>query len=414
MTLLGATAIEDKLQEGTPNTIRDLREAGVKVWVLTGDKIETAINIGFSAKLLVQDMQVITIAGEQEGEEPEGPLQRAERVTSQLRDLHATYTTLRSARSKFRVFLDSVKRRATLGASADFDFPPSMAGTPTEKEEEEEEDVGGGGGGTSPSPLHVRPPMVGGSTGPSPTSGSAGSGSPGTGSAIAPSPTDSTSMHRRLAEGREDSAERGGAAVFAPAPSGGAGGAGGGGARALRSLSDPLGGSTAAGRPHFASGPSPGTGPPRSPGGTPASGASTSRSAHGGAVGDDVEASHLALVVDGTALVTLLADKQNAKRFLDLACMCKAVIACRVSPAQKAELVLLVKNGVKRKPMTLAIGDGANDVAMIQAADVRSRWARWSASHLRLPASVLTFPPLSHSYPGRSASGYRERRAFRP
>lgn len=47
----------------------------------------------------------------------------------------------------------------------------------------------------------------------------------------------------------------------------------------------------------------------------------------------------------------------------------KVVIACRVSPKQKAEVVKLVK---RRHPMstTLAIGDGANDVNMITAADV--------------------------------------------
>ena len=46
LTLLGATGIEDKLQEGVPNTIANLRLAGIVVWVLTGDKQETAINIG--------------------------------------------------------------------------------------------------------------------------------------------------------------------------------------------------------------------------------------------------------------------------------------------------------------------------------------------------------------------------------
>lgn len=46
--LVGATAIEDKLQDDVANTISVLKEAGIKIWVLTGDKIETAINIGYS------------------------------------------------------------------------------------------------------------------------------------------------------------------------------------------------------------------------------------------------------------------------------------------------------------------------------------------------------------------------------
>ncbi len=46
LTLLGATGIEDKLQAGVPTAIATLQAAGIKVWVLTGDKQETAINIG--------------------------------------------------------------------------------------------------------------------------------------------------------------------------------------------------------------------------------------------------------------------------------------------------------------------------------------------------------------------------------
>uniref|UniRef100_A0A7N5JA72 Phospholipid-transporting ATPase n=1 Tax=Ailuropoda melanoleuca TaxID=9646 RepID=A0A7N5JA72_AILME len=56
------------------------------------------------------------------------------------------------------------------------------------------------------------------------------------------------------------------------------------------------------------------------------------------------------------------------KYFLDLALSCKAVICCRVSPLQKSEIVDVVKKRVKA--ITLAIGDGANDVGMIQTAHV--------------------------------------------
>ncbi len=58
LTILGATAIEDKLQIGVPETIASLAEAGIKTWVLTGDKVETAINIGYSCRLLTQEMNV--------------------------------------------------------------------------------------------------------------------------------------------------------------------------------------------------------------------------------------------------------------------------------------------------------------------------------------------------------------------
>uniref|UniRef100_A0A4W6FUG5 Phospholipid-transporting ATPase n=1 Tax=Lates calcarifer TaxID=8187 RepID=A0A4W6FUG5_LATCA len=64
MMLLGATAIEDKLQEGVPETIAVLSLANIKIWVLTGDKQETAVNIGYSCKMLTDDMtEVFIISG---------------------------------------------------------------------------------------------------------------------------------------------------------------------------------------------------------------------------------------------------------------------------------------------------------------------------------------------------------------
>lgn len=48
--IVGATALEDELQDGVPETIANLKKAGIKLWVLTGDKRETAIEIGYSTK----------------------------------------------------------------------------------------------------------------------------------------------------------------------------------------------------------------------------------------------------------------------------------------------------------------------------------------------------------------------------
>ncbi len=61
--LIGATAIEDKLQDDVGETIDFLKRAGIKVWVLTGDKIETAINIGFSCKLLNNNLERLIVDG---------------------------------------------------------------------------------------------------------------------------------------------------------------------------------------------------------------------------------------------------------------------------------------------------------------------------------------------------------------
>ena len=55
LTLLGATAVEDQLQENVPEVIHDFQRAHIKVWMLTGDKFETAKNIGASCKLIQKD-----------------------------------------------------------------------------------------------------------------------------------------------------------------------------------------------------------------------------------------------------------------------------------------------------------------------------------------------------------------------
>uniref|UniRef100_A0A673BYR4 Phospholipid-transporting ATPase n=1 Tax=Sphaeramia orbicularis TaxID=375764 RepID=A0A673BYR4_9TELE len=62
LTLLGATGIEDRLQENVPDTITALREAGIQVWVLTGDKPETAVNIGYACRLLEEEDLVINMS----------------------------------------------------------------------------------------------------------------------------------------------------------------------------------------------------------------------------------------------------------------------------------------------------------------------------------------------------------------
>ena len=83
----------------------------------------------------------------------------------------------------------------------------------------------------------------------------------------------------------------------------------------------------------------------------------------------DLRAESLCLVVHGpTSLVRILRSRKLTKKLLDLGQCCKSVIACRVSPAQKAGIVSMVKHGITPTPVTLAIGDGANDVSMIQEA----------------------------------------------
>ena len=82
------------------------------------------------------------------------------------------------------------------------------------------------------------------------------------------------------------------------------------------------------------------------------------------------ETEHLALIVEGKSLIAIMDDEAMTHDLLTFGQMCKAVVACRVSPNQKRQIVSMVRNGVKPAPMTLAIGDGANDVPMIMEAHV--------------------------------------------
>ncbi|KAF5360300.1 hypothetical protein D9758_009101 [Tetrapyrgos nigripes] len=64
LQLLGATALEDKLQEGVPEAIETLHRAGIKLWILTGDKLQTAIEIGYSCNLLKNDMDIMILSAD--------------------------------------------------------------------------------------------------------------------------------------------------------------------------------------------------------------------------------------------------------------------------------------------------------------------------------------------------------------
>merc|ERR1711998_444180 len=84
-------------------------------------------------------------------------------------------------------------------------------------------------------------------------------------------------------------------------------------------------------------------------------------------------ASRVALVVDGHTLAIILSNEELQALFLTVSSQCRVVLACRVSPEQKRLLVRLIKLGERRStgaPVTLSIGDGANDVAMIQEAQI--------------------------------------------
>nr|CAG8444524.1 7873_t:CDS:10 [Entrophospora candida] len=213
LTLLGATAIEDRLQDGVPECIATLKRAGIKIWVLTGDKMETAISIGFSTCLLSKDMNLIIIRGGAYGEE------------------NSAYQQMCTAVEKF--FENDQELQEIVKSNQ---VPPVTSVNSNSR--------------TSAS--HVRQMSI-------------------------------TASMLSVA---------------------------------------------------------------------------SNQSRTGG----------YALVIDGVALTHALKESFSKKLLLNLACRCKGVICCRVSPLQKAQVVELVKEG--KNAMTCAIGDGANDVSMIQAAHI--------------------------------------------
>ncbi|XP_035800156.2 phospholipid-transporting ATPase ID isoform X2 [Amphiprion ocellaris] len=230
MMLLGATAIEDKLQEGVPETIAVLSLANIKIWVLTGDKQETAVNIGYSCKMLTDDMtEVFIISGH-----------TVQSVRQELR--RARQRMIEVSRSR-----DGGKEEASEGwGEACF-----MSNGFKEGQEGENSAAAAEEGGKQ---LQCSPPLP-------------------------PSP---------------------------PLP------------RPPSNFMENISG-------------------------------------------------EFALVINGHSLAHALeADMET--EFVSTACACKAVICCRVTPLQKAQVVELIKK--HKKAVTLAIGDGANDVSMIKSAHI--------------------------------------------
>lgn len=92
--------------------------------------------------------------------------------------------------------------------------------------------------------------------------------------------------------------------------------------------------------------------------------------------------------------------EQQQKNFVDLACECRAVICCRVTPKQKAMVVELVKK--YKKAITLAIGDGANDVNMIKSKTaVQLLWGgQTSAGHRSAEPSLSALRAAHVNTPG--------------
>lgn len=244
MQLVGVTAIEDKLQDGVPQAIANLQTAGIKIWVLTGDKQETAINIGYSCQLLTDDLaDVFVVDG----------------------------STLEEVDKQLKKFKESIKIVNTFHPNAiDSTVNINLNGTNLDE---------------------ATPVMNSKSRNPPAIS-------------VVTFRWDSIKHNK----GEPDSAECN--EIFDNVEKG---------------------------------------------------------SKDGSSVNEIEDHTGFAIVVNGHSLVHCLTPTLE-NRFLDIASQCKAVICCRVTPLQKALVVELIKRA--KHAVTLAIGDGANDVSMIKAAHI--------------------------------------------
>ncbi|KAH8268546.1 hypothetical protein KR026_008519 [Drosophila bipectinata] len=256
MQLVGVTAIEDKLQDGVPKSIANLQNAGIKIWVLTGDKQETAINIGYSCQLLTDELADVFIVDGNSVEEVEKQLR-------QFKESIKIYNRFRPGGSEG---LERLNSDSTID-------PMSVAITQTSAFMQD----------TNLPPTPPPPPAI---------------------SVVTFRWDDKIKDNK----GGPDSAE----------------------------CNDLFG--------------------------------DEKKSEGGGTASIMIdENTGFALVVNGHSLVHCLSPELENK-FLDIASQCKAVICCRVTPLQKALVVELIKRA--KNAVTLAIGDGANDVSMIKAAHI--------------------------------------------
>lgn len=233
LIIVGATAIEDKLQKDVPETIAFILNSGIKLWVLTGDKVETAINIGYSARLLTKDMIIIRM---QYGGEHDVVKKKLKMLCRKFQSLSvAQHSPFRKSGFWTAVF-DGLCEYCGIGKKEISNLV---------QDEDIDEEV---------------------------------------------LPLLSSDAGKIMGDNNND--------------------------------------------------------------------------------GWSIASDRLAVVVDGSTLLSIIGDRECEDMFLLITKACKTVIACRVSPEQKRLLVRLVKTRSVDLPLTLSVGDGANDVPMIQEAAI--------------------------------------------
>ncbi|KAL4486127.1 hypothetical protein ABPG72_012180 [Tetrahymena utriculariae] len=133
LILIGATAVEDKLQDKVPETIYDLIKAKIKVWMLTGDKLETAENIAKSCKLIQNDMKIIQISEKDDQSLRNNLLGTAMEKFNQLKSDKAKKSLLVEGDSLTLIFKDIHLQKAFLKISKECESVVCCRVTPKQK-----------------------------------------------------------------------------------------------------------------------------------------------------------------------------------------------------------------------------------------------------------------------------------------
>jgi magnesium-transporting ATPase (P-type) len=305
LELLGCSAIEDRLQDGVPETISTLSEAGLGIWMLTGDKQETAINIGMACRLIKPPkfMQHIIISDEDAGSKD--PRQLRRRLQKELNHVDRHGASNRRTQRMCAIVLNNLPP------------PPNASATAVEQ----------AGGGL------LRTTIIeeeGGGDGNDYANNVIGSGPTSPVSPQQPNFEVHAVYDRSSPEVRLDANPTRGHLRGSP-----------------RDCKAPQAPTTAL---------------------TPSLGQLQARAA-AKPVPTASAPMPRALIVDGASLLTIFEDEELKHLLLRLSLECASVVACRVSPDQKRQIVELIRNGCPIA-RTLAVGDGANDVAMIQGAHV--------------------------------------------
>ncbi|CAM6103839.1 unnamed protein product [Calypogeia fissa] len=293
LRIVGGTGVEDKLQVGVPETIDKLAQAGINIWVLTGDKVETAINIGYASSLLRKGMHKVIIS--LEGSEAREVEERAEKQGLSREDVNRELTSIVALQlsdgsreiERLRDEADHMQHPAEMDRksfsfeSVSANFRASLRGRSrrslSHKELGQEQELQEYTSLKGHEIVEEEFPLAS---------------------------SQELKIHRPDDFGSHN--------------------------LAIKSLSlHPVEHQIAA----------------------------------------DGEIS-FALVIDGYSLAFVLADDKLQEEFIQVCKECASVLCCRVSPRQKAQVTKLVKKGMGENKLCLAIGDGANDVGMIQAANV--------------------------------------------